>query len=49
MEDKESKPVYVGTETDEPIPARNIGRCIGLSGILVLTVVCLIVIWSVTR
>jgi hypothetical protein len=48
-EEKKSKSVYVGKEKGEPIPAPVVGACIALSGIFVLTFVCLIIIWSVTR
>ncbi len=48
-EEKKSTPVYVGNEIGEPIPAPTVGACVLVSAILVLTIVCLIVIWSVTR
>ena len=49
MKEKKSKSVYVGKERGEPVPAPTVGACVVLSAILVLTFVCLIVIWSVTR
>ena len=47
--EKKSKPVYVGKERGEPIPLPTAGACLSLSAIFVLTMVCLIVIWTVTR
>ena len=47
--EKKSTPVYVGKERGDRIPAPNVAVCAVLSAIAVLTIVCLIVIWSVTR
>ena len=47
--EKKSKPVYVGKERGSPIPVINVGACAALISIFVLTMVCLIVIWAVTR
>ncbi len=47
--EKKSKPVYVGKEQGDRVPAPNVAACALLSAILVLTMVCLVVVWSVTR
>jgi len=49
IKETKEKPVYVGKERGEPIPEPTVGACVVLSAILVLTLVCLVVIWSVTR
>ena len=43
MEDKKSKPVYVGKERGEPVPAPTVGACILVSGIFVLTFVSIFI------
>lgn len=44
-----SKPVYVGKEEGESTPASRIIGCFLILSIVTLSIVCLIVIWAVTR